>query len=565
MGMLISIVAGRQLHRSAVAQDSERFELESLYVAANLESTMERYEERLARLADHCAISNELPAAIWNFRRESMTDLNGNLPCVMSALYCPRIPADEFTNHLERGLATWKNGYHFDASPGSSGQRRLALPVWHRWMREGYDAIPRGTDMAIATNWHPSLDVALGAGSAWISPGRHQIRRQNGEIETGVWFVIPIFPLDQGADTQPKALGNTAGDLTNRRWTFRRTVSTGLIAVYLSTDRMIDRAYNSTNRPVRIHARLYANREALPEALLNPGSVPPNTPRHYREIIMPWYGRRWRLEFRSTPFFEAESTRYRAWFAAGGGTAFSLLAGALIAVGLRSRFRQEHLTAEITDARDAITAAERERERLGHDLHDGAIQSLYAVQLNLRRTIENISDSAPDSARVLHDTLNHVNEVIVELRNFILTNETPVPGRTILRLDQVLASVVQRQQTAGAPSMHLNALPSASKRLTAPQAVALAQIARTALSNAIRHSGARNIRVTLRDDLSSVTLGIDDDGIGFDASHAGVAGVGLRTIRERAAELGARLTIDSRPGVGTCITVALQCRPVPES
>ncbi len=146
LGLAASAGLALMLHRRAVELDQQRFKLEAAQIAALLESTMERYEERLARLADHCAQFDELPSQIWFFRRERMTDLNGNLPNVTHALYCPRIAAADFTAHAERGRIVWPKGYAFD--PEARPDRDFALPVWQSWTRHGYQAIAPGTYLA---------------------------------------------------------------------------------------------------------------------------------------------------------------------------------------------------------------------------------------------------------------------------------------------------------------------------------------------------------------------------------------------------------------------------------
>ncbi len=84
----------------------------------------------------------------------------------------------------------------------------------------------------------------------------------------------------------------------------------------------------------------------------------------------------------------------------------------------------------------------------------------------------------------------------------------------------------------------------------------LYRIAQEALNNALKHAQARRITVSLRQVQRTVTLEIADDGIGFDPSTAlEYGGLGLDGMEERAAQLGARLTVQSRPGEGTRVTV----------
>ena len=81
------------------------------------------------------------------------------------------------------------------------------------------------------------------------------------------------------------------------------------------------------------------------------------------------------------------------------------------------------------------------------------------------------------------------------------------------------------------------------------------RIAQEALQNALRHAGAERIEVRLEDGGGRLVLTVADDGRGFDAGAPGVRGrrLGLTSMQERAAELGGRLAIESRPGAGTTV------------
>jgi signal transduction histidine kinase len=247
--------------------------------------------------------------------------------------------------------------------------------------------------------------------------------------------------------------------------------------------------------------------------------------------------------------------RHRAWLVLGGGMGFTLLAAALGTVSVRGRARQERLTADVLGARDALAAAEKERERLGHDLHDGAIQSLYAIQLGLTRTAQDVESTLPSSARLLDSTRERVDEVIAELRQFIQTRERKQTAEKRVRLDQVLASMVEHLRPTTGTKLTFTAQPDAARRVSAGQAVHLTQIARTALANALRHAQARRVVVTLRNDGSQVELTIEDDGIGFEPNQRTNGGMGLQTMRSRVIEAGGTLVVDSKPGAGTRIVV----------
>ncbi len=91
------------------------------------------------------------------------------------------------------------------------------------------------------------------------------------------------------------------------------------------------------------------------------------------------YGNKFSIFFHTTTLFEAQSPRRLAWITVAAGAVLSVLASMLVGVALRARNRQERMTEQIWKARDALAAAQQERNKLSRDLHDGTIQSLYAI------------------------------------------------------------------------------------------------------------------------------------------------------------------------------------------
>jgi signal transduction histidine kinase len=83
----------------------------------------------------------------------------------------------------------------------------------------------------------------------------------------------------------------------------------------------------------------------------------------------------------------------------------------------------------------------------------------------------------------------------------------------------------------------------------------LYRIAQEALHNVVRHSGAREARVSITCDAGQIALQISDSGIGFDPTHVQPAGLGLAGMRERVAVLNGQLVITAVHGEGTQITV----------
>jgi signal transduction histidine kinase len=281
--------------------------------------------------------------------------------------------------------------------------------------------------------------------------------------------------------------------------------------------------------------------------------------------ILPWrmFNLGYSVFVYSRPLFEAKSSRNLSWIAAASGTGITLLGASLIFVAIRARIHQELMTFEIVEARDALSTALKEREKLGHDLHDGAIQSLYAIQLGLTRTAEKIEVSMPEHSLVLEQTRERLNEVIAELRRFILASETLPESTAAPRLAEVLGSVVDKLRPTTSLQLNFQDTGGPGVDLTVSQTLQLAQIARSAIANALRHSWATRVDVSLQATEAELLLTISDDGRGFDPAQVPVTCVGIQAMRTRAQQAGGVLELDSRPGQGTRVTARIPANPLP--
>jgi len=273
----------------------------------------------------------------------------------------------------------------------------------------------------------------------------------------------------------------------------------------------------------------------------------------------PWslYGDACQLHFRTTHIFDQRSTRYRSWSAAGLGLLITASVCWALALQTRGRLLEVQRSTELQEARDALQAAQQQRERLSHDLHDGAIQSLYAIQLGLTRVGREMEAMAPATAVKLADSRVNLDAVIGELREFIVEMEREETRRPTTELAAALESLVRRLRPASSTRIDLHCDAAASSRLRPAQSIELATITREAISNSLRHANAQNIRVALTAENSFINLEIADDGLGFDAGHKGGAGFGLGTMKARAQKLGADFKLDTLSGQGTTIRVRL--------
>lgn len=215
------------------------------------------------------------------------------------------------------------------------------------------------------------------------------------------------------------------------------------------------------------------------------------------------------------------------------------------------------LTADLQRSRQQIvTSREEERRRLRRDLHDGLGPSLASLLLEarvLRRMIredpaaaEGLADEIQADIRA---TIDDVRRVVNELRPPALDDLGLVPAL------QVMAAKLGRSDGQGAPGLSVQVdAPADLPSLPAAVEVAAYRIVQEGLANVLHHAQARQavVRIRVNGDLR---VEVWDDGAGFQTRRRG--GVGLISMRERAAELGGRCEISSTPGAGTLITATL--------
>jgi PAS domain S-box-containing protein len=197
-------------------------------------------------------------------------------------------------------------------------------------------------------------------------------------------------------------------------------------------------------------------------------------------------------------------------------------------------------------------ALAEDRERIGRELHDGAIQALFAVGMNLEGAASTTED--PRLRQRLDAAVDQIDEVIRDLRNYIFGLRPGVlAGRGLEAALRDLAAEAERESG-------VEMTVETDRRLAAalaPRAPDLVQMTRELLSNVVRHARATSCRIDLRERQGWAVLEVADDGRGFDPGEATEGGWGLRNLRERTGGLGARLEIRSRLGRGTTVSVAV--------
>lgn len=202
-----------------------------------------------------------------------------------------------------------------------------------------------------------------------------------------------------------------------------------------------------------------------------------------------------------------------------------------------------------------LSAALQERERISQDLHDGILQSLYAVGLGLETCKPVIRQQPEHVAEQLMTTLDRaigqLNQVMREVRNFIVGLESDLlQGGDF---PTALRAMVHTMCGSSSAACRVRIDDAAGHYISTERALHIIHIVREGLSNSLRHSQATRITVSLRQLIGSVRLTIADNGIGFNPRSAHGVGHGLENMAARAQKVGGLFAIRSEPSKGTRI------------
>ncbi|MGB7537054.1 MAG: GAF domain-containing sensor histidine kinase [Anaerolineales bacterium] len=201
-------------------------------------------------------------------------------------------------------------------------------------------------------------------------------------------------------------------------------------------------------------------------------------------------------------------------------------------------------------------AVMEERERIGMDLHDGIIQSIYAVGLSLEEGLMEMARTNPEARSKLERAISGLNAVIRDIREYITDLR---PKRFIFDNLAVGLDMLIREFCVNTPISAEAELSEEAGRWLAPAAAdALFHIAQEALANVARHARATRLRVSLAQVGDRVMLEVADNGHGFEPSQkVTVETHGLANMEERARAVNGTMTIASVPGKGTSVQVSI--------
>ena len=219
-------------------------------------------------------------------------------------------------------------------------------------------------------------------------------------------------------------------------------------------------------------------------------------------------------------------------------------------------------SSQLYDKMESLARLE-ERERIGMDLHDGVMQSIYAVGLHLEDCIERLKESPSDAEDGIERAIDTLNNVIKDIRSYIFDLRPRVS--VVADLPDAVRQLVDDVRVNTLMETSFETAGSVRGLINQNEAIALFHIAQEALNNVIKHSRATSVSVRLTVDKKSVTIEVRDNGVGIDpARAASYERHGLRNMRDRARSVGAGLSLDSRPGEGTTVRAELPLRPKEE-
>jgi signal transduction histidine kinase len=199
-----------------------------------------------------------------------------------------------------------------------------------------------------------------------------------------------------------------------------------------------------------------------------------------------------------------------------------------------------------------------DRERIGRELHDGTIQSIYAAGLMLEDVALTLDENPATAKSKVEQVMEALNATIQDIRRYIFDLRDELEDSD---LTEGVGKLLQDFRVNTLLAAELTVKGEENPLLSWERRQHCLQIVREALTNVTRHAHASKVEIHLNWTDDSLFLSIADDGIGFDPRIVDGQGQGLRNMRERAQLLGGELGVQGRPGHGAMLTLAVPYEP----
>lgn len=227
-------------------------------------------------------------------------------------------------------------------------------------------------------------------------------------------------------------------------------------------------------------------------------------------------------------------------------------AGAAARLALHNARLQADVRAQLDKVQESrrriVTAGDEQRRRIERDLHDGAQQRLVALALELRIAQRQRGGGDPELERILADAVGQLQAAVEELR------ELARGVHPAVLTEEGLAGALE--SLAARTPLPVEILAAPEDRLSEEIEAAAYFVACEAITNAVKHARATQIRVSVEQQNGRLVIEVEDDGIGGARENGGS---GLRGLVDRVEAHGGTLRVESEPGQGTRVIGELPC------
>jgi signal transduction histidine kinase len=586
-------------HREMMELDHKHFQHEADQLVSRLDARLRTYAQALMLLRVWYSFNQEkMSEYSWTNQVYSM-DILRNYPGLHEVGFVEQVldknaphafPMREA--HLLRMREQRGSGYGFHLPPGGIAEFSwYHMPVvWHSYSQWREDPPREYRHYGMDLNQNPDLwaamNWALGQDRPALS-GRQILEPDNPEI-AGLFLFLPVYrsaldraapviltPSEQKTATTPeleddtKAWRRHSGSLCglifggiDMRAFFQHHLGTNVPAVafalFVSTNQAPGEADEQLLFDNRTH-RSNQNTRTGPspsrdlQISIQKQSLASSPLRTVRDLHI--YGRVLRFVVEPNSASSTTLNQRTLWLAATFGVATTLLLSGFIAYQTRANRKEREISADLRQSQALLQKMLHERERMSRDLHDGTIQSLYAIGLGLGRMRRTLADT--EERERLEGSLAELDHVVTELRSYLVTLDPGVsPAQSAAT---ALSELIARLRQTAATELHFAAEPGVGDRWPPAAVLDLLQAAREGISNALRHGHATQVDLALEQVAQGeMHFTITDNGKGFDPSAARrQEGHGLSNLERRARAWNGCLHVQSRPGGPTCLTLTL--------
>jgi signal transduction histidine kinase len=534
-GLILSLTAASWMRGDVRVRDRERFQQLGEQFRQELETRVEKYESALIQLAEWIGWREEVSQDSWRNRIERMK-LSVNYPAFVQLSHF-RL-ANQPSSPMEANLQL-RHQVHLTSPADDS-----------LWGLAGHDfSIPAAANPVEARVGQDGL-VRI-----WGGMGVRSTRGLRLQIEEQVASGFNLFTSVLDADV-PTAAREADSDFavwhSHRAWS-RSEFMKGVVIGTIHLEHLLASIFGE--RELDLDFEIYAGEVEEPNRLTNLGRAVLEPPGLHETMELRWYSDRWNLLLSANSRFYKSSLHARPWIVGGSGVVLSLVLSGYIWVISRRRQEAEAWSQELESARTELQFVTRQREEFSRNLHDGVLQSLYAVLLGLGRARHMVNIDARKTAELIHSSCGGLEDAMRTIRQY-LSYGRPEELRA-LELPGRLRGYILASRQMGAFQLNLDGEESDLRKLSDHQATQVFFAVKEAVSNAQRHGKAERITLAVSETEEEVTLSIEDNGCGFDPGRSTASGRGLQSMRERMNDCRGRFEVESCPGGPTTVRLTL--------